>query len=94
MIAKPSTNFFFSKTKKRSDGNGATYFPGLDIPEVGSDCTCFTVILLDFVLKRDTNYSLQVFLKECKCNEKEKKVIRYISDDLEVSPEDSDKLYE
>ena len=32
-----------------------------------------------------------MFLKECEYNEKEKKVIRYITDDLEISSDDFDK---
>ena len=47
-------------------------------------------MLIGFVLKKDENYYLQVFLKEYKHTEKEKKnVIRYIIDDL-VNSSDSD----
>ena len=56
-----------------------------------SNYTCLAVILIDFVLKKDENYYLQVFLKECKYIEKEKKIIRYIIDDLEISSDYSDK---
>ena len=52
------------------------------MPQVCSNYICLAVILIDFVLKNGENYYLQVFLKECKCIEKEKKVIRYINDDL------------
>ena len=54
------------------------------MPKVGSNCIFLEVILIDFVLK---NY-LQVFLRECKYIEKEKRVIRYITDDLEISFDD------
>ena len=54
------------------------------MPKVGSNCIFLEVILIDFVLK---NY-LQVFLRECKYIEKEKRVIRYIADDLEISFDD------
>ena len=54
------------------------------MPKVGSNCIFLEVILIDFVLK---NY-LQVFLRECKYTEKEKRVIRYITDDLEISFDD------
>ena len=53
-----------------------------------SNHTCLAVISLDSVLKKDDNYHLQVFLKECKYIEK--KVIRHINDDLE-SCNDSDE---
>ena len=39
-------------------------------------------------MKKDDNYYLQVFLKECK--HIEKKVARHITDGLESSPDDSD----
>ena len=35
---------------------------------------CLAVLSIDFVLKKDENYYRQVFLKECKYIEKEKKV--------------------
>ena len=54
------------------------------MPKVGSNCIFLEVILIDFVLK---NY-LQVFLRKCKYIEKEKRVIRYITDDLEISFDD------
>ena len=56
-----------------------------------SNYTCLAVILIDFVLKKDENYYLQVFLKECKYIEREKKIIRYIIDDLEISSDYSEK---
>ena len=37
-----------------------------EIPKVDSNYTCLAVILINFVLKKDENYYLQVFLKECK----------------------------
>ena len=49
------------------------------------------LILIDFVFKIDKNYYPQVFLEECRYIDKEKKVIRYITDDLEISSNDSHK---
>ena len=49
------------------------------------------LILIDFVFKIDKNYYPQVFLEECRYIDKEKKVIRYITDDLEISYDDSHK---
>ena len=46
-----------------------------------SNYICWSVILIDNILKKDKNYYLQVFLIECKNIEKEKQVIRYTSDD-------------
>ena len=50
-------------------------------------------MLITFVLKKDENYYLHVLLKEYRHIEKEKKVIKYITDDLGNSPDydESDK---
>ena len=47
--------------------------------------------LIDSVLKKDEHYYSQVFLKECKYIEKEKKLIRYITSNLKFSSDDSDE---
>ena len=47
---------------------------------MGSNHTCLALIKIDFSLKKDENYYLQVFVKECKYIEK--KAIRHIHDDL------------
>ena len=53
---------------------------------------CLAAILIDFVHKKDANYYLQVFSKECYQIEKEKIVIRYITDDLNFSSDDSEEI--
>ena len=50
---------------------------------VDSNHTCFAVISLDSVLKKDDNYYLQVLWKKCKYIEK--KVVRHIYDNLSYS---------
>ena len=45
-----------------------------------SNDTCLSAISLHSALKKEENYYMQVFLKECKYIEK--KVVRYISDNL------------
>ena len=57
--------------------------------EKGSNHTCIAIISLDSALKRDENYHLKVFLKECKYIEK--KVIRYINDNLSDFSSDDDE---
>ena len=52
----------------------------LQIPKVDSNHTCLALISLNFVLKKDESYFLQVFLKECKYIEK--KAVRHIHDHL------------
>ena len=47
--------------------------------------------MIDYVLKKDKNYYPQVFLRECNYIDKEKKLIRYITDDFEKSDDDSNE---
>ena len=51
--------------------------------------TCLTVIAVDSIFGVYEKYYPQLFLKEC--DYIEKKVIRYITDDLENSSDHSDK---
>ena len=50
---------------------------------------CLSVILIDYIFKTG-NYYPQVFLEECKHVVKEKKMSKYIIDDIEICS-DSDK---
>ena len=61
------------------------------IYEVSSNYICWSVILIHSVLKKDKIVFLQVFLKNCKYMEKEKKIIRYVTNDLKFSSDDSDE---
>ena len=58
---------------------------------MGSDHSCLPAISLDSAFKKDENYSPQVILKEYKYIKKEKKVIRHITNDLEIHSHDSDE---
>ena len=60
------------KTRIKFYGDQATYFHSKDVPKVGSSCTCLAVISLDSIFGVNENYYLQVFLKECKNNEKKR----------------------
>ena len=53
------------KTKTKSYGNEVTDFYNKEIPKVDYNHTCLAVINLDFVLKKDEKYYLQVFLIGC-----------------------------
>ena len=57
--------------------------------KIDSNHTCLAEISLNSALNKHENYYLQVFLKECKYLEK--KVIRHIIDDIEISSEASDE---
>ena len=43
-----------------------------------------------FCFRTDKNYNPQVFLEECKYVIKEKKMLEYITDEIEISSHDSD----
>ena len=68
------------KTKIKSNGDEVADFYNKKTPKVESNHTCLAVISFDSALKKDDNYYLQVFLKECKYINK--KVIRHINDNL------------
>ena len=51
---------------------------------------CLSVILIDSVFRTGENYYPQVFLEECKYITKEKKMPKYISEDIEISTGESD----
>ena len=69
-------------------------FIAKEIPEAGSSYICWQVTLIGFVLKKDENFYPEVFLKECKYIEKEKKVIRYITEDLKFLCDDFNEFDE
>ena len=50
-----------------------------------------SVVLIDSVFRTGKNYYPRVFLEECKYAVKEKKMPEYITDDIEISSDDSDK---
>ena len=79
------------KTKVKSyNGKINTNFYNNKIPKEGSQCICLSVVLTDSVYKEDKNYYPQVFLEECKCAVKEKKMPTFITDGIETS-DDSDR---
>ena len=64
--SKTVSNKEFLKTKIKSHGDEVTDFYDKKIPKVDSSHTCLAVICLDSALKKDENYYLLDFLKECK----------------------------
>ena len=59
------------------------------MPKADSDYACLAVINVDSGFKKEEIYSPQVFLKEWKYIEKE--VIRHITEDPEISSDESDE---
>ena len=87
MDSKPVYNKEFLETKIKSHGNELTDFYNKEILKVDSNHTFLAVISLDSALKKDENWYMQSFLKECK-NIKVK-LIGHIINDLESSDDDS-----
>ena len=88
----PVYNKYYLKTKIKSHGDEVTDFSDKKIPKLDSNHTCLAIISLNSALKKDENYYLQVFLKECKYIEK--KVVRHIHDnlsDFSYSSDESDE---
>ena len=71
------------------NGKSNTNFHNNKIPKEGSQCIWLSVILIDFVFRAGSNYYPQVFLDKCKYVVKEKKIPKYIIDDIE----DSDRKF-
>ena len=67
------------------------FFDNNKIPKEGSQYIFLSVTFIDSVFRIGNNYYPQVFLKECKYVVKEKKVPRYITDNIEISPDGSDR---
>ena len=70
------------KSKIKSHSDKVTDFYNKEIHKIHSYHTCLVVVSLDFSLKKDENYYPQEFLKECKYIKK--KIIRYITQDIEI----------
>ena len=77
------------KTRIKSHGDEVTDFFDKEIPKVDSKHICLAVIILVSALKKDGNFYLHVFLKECKYTKK--KSIRHITQDIETFCSDSDE---
>ena len=89
--SEPVYNEKCLKTEIKSyKGKINTNFHNNKIPKEGSPCIFLSVILINSVFRTDNNYYSQVFLEECKYVVKEKNMLEYITDDIEISS-DSDR---
>ena len=79
----------FLQTKIKSYSDDIANFRDKEMLKVDPNHICLVVILNNFVLTKDESYYKEVFLRKCKYNEK--KVIRYVTDDLEIFSADFDK---
>ena len=71
-----------------------TNFHSNEIPKEGLQYICLSVILLDSVFRTGKNYYPQVFLEECKYFVKEKKIPKYIIDDIEISSDSDEENFD
>ena len=81
---------YLKAERKSYNGIINTNFYNDKIPEEDSQFICLSVILIDSVFRTGKDYYPQVFLEECKCVVKEKKIPNYIIDNVEISS-DSDR---
>ena len=81
---------YLKAKRKFYNGKINKNFHNSKIPKEGSKFICLSVVLIDSVFRTGKNYYSQVFLEECKYVVKEKKILKYIIDDIEISS-DSDK---
>ena len=89
--SKPVHNKKYLKTKiKFYNGKIDTNFHKNKIPNECFQCIFLSVILNDSVYGKD-NHCPQVFVRECKYVVKEKKTSKFITDNIEISSDDSDK---
>ena len=73
----------YIKAKIKSyDGKVNSNFPNNKISKKDCQCICLSVILIDSVFRAGKNYHPQVFFEEYKCVVKEKKISKYIIDDI------------
>ena len=80
---KPLYNEKCLKAKIKSyNGKINTNFPINKIPREGSQFICLSVILIDSVFRAGTNFYPQGFLEECKYVANEKKIPKYIIDNI------------
>ena len=81
----------YLKTKIKSYGDKINInFQNDEIPK-GFHCVFLSVMMLGSVFKMGKNYFPQVFLEECKYIVKEKKMRKFINDDLGISSDESDE---
>ena len=59
----------------------------------GSQCICLSVTLIESVYRKDRSYYLQVFLAECKYVVKEKKMTKYVTDNINIFSDVVDREY-
>ena len=79
------------KTKEKSyNGKNNANFHNNEVSKEGSPCICLSVIFIDSVFRTGKNYYPQVFIEKYNDVVKEKKILEYITYDLEISFDDQE----
>ena len=74
------------------NGKIKTNFHNNKIPKEGSQFICLSVILINSAFRAGKKYYPQVFLEECKYVIKEKKIPKYIIDNIEISSDSNEEI--
>ena len=83
--SKPVYKEKYLKTKVKSyNVKITTNFHNNKTPKEDSQFICLSVILIDSAFRAGKNYYPQVFSEECKYIIKEKKIPKFIIDDIEI----------
>ena len=61
------------------------------MPIEKSQCKCWSIIILDSVIKANKKYYLQTFLEECKYVQENIKIENYIDDDLKSDSDSNEE---
>ena len=64
------------------------------MPKEGSHCICLSSISIESVFRMGKNYYPQMLLEKCSYIAKEKKMPKYITDNVKISSDDSDESNE
>ena len=80
-----------TKIKLSCKGKVNTNFDNNKILKEGSQFTCLSGKLIDLVYRKDKNFYLKIFSEQCKYVVKEKKISKFITDNIEIFSDDSDK---
>ena len=90
--SKPVYNEKYLKTKIKSyEGKINANFHNDKIPKESSQCICLSEFLINSVFRARKNYYPEVFLEEFKNVVNEKKMPEYVTDDINISSDDSDR---
>ena len=82
----------YIKTKRRMyEDRVITNFQGKKTPKEGSSYNCIALVLIDFVIRMNKRYP-QVYLCECKYQERKNKIENMIDDDLASDLESDSEL--